>query len=49
MSWTSTSAGIAWLLGLLLLAGCPHLLEMFATDGDGNQRLIANTLVSVVP
>jgi N-acetylmuramoyl-L-alanine amidase len=28
---------------------CPHLLQVFATDGDGNQRLIANTLVTVTP
>ncbi len=28
---------------------CPHLLEIVATDTDGNQRVIANTLVTVVP
>ncbi len=28
---------------------CPHLLEIVATDGDGNSRTIANTLVTVVP
>jgi hypothetical protein len=28
---------------------CPHLLEVFATDTDGNTRLIDHTLVTVVP
>ena len=27
---------------------CPHLLEIIATDGDGNQRVIANTLVTSI-
>lgn len=32
-----------------LAASCDHLLEIVATDGDGNQRIIARRLVHVGP